>query len=1124
MAGTKVSQLNEDSNPTSDDLVLAVDNATGQSKKVSMGNIVEKGGAGVLAAKASITYVDAQDAAIVATKGQPDGIAPLGTDAKLNAIYLPDNWPTITSQYMGVNAAGGEFGSVFPGTYDTDYHYNSLASYTYLASRGHKLVRVPFRWERIQHTLGGVLDTSELTRLQQATAQANAAGLRVILDLHNYARYNDGTDLILGSDDLTQAHLVDVWTKLSTAFKTGYDVGYSIMNEPHDMPGVRGTFAGTAMYGWPSSTMSWTGDGTLSQTGGKLRNTITVSGGGYKTYRYDDAAQRTNFVADKATIEFECTIPTGTTGNWKAKAWAQDSAFADIAESNTIIIRSDTDELTTYLVPNVMCTVRTTFAAAIPSDGEGFGIQIEASSPPDQTLVVDVDNYTIGTVTGAVTGAEQWETISTAVYTAIRNNTDANDVYVCLYGWAHAVDDHDSWWLPGAIPELHLYFDDDKSGIYASSYSTENSNAVGQGFASVTARSLDRLSDLTTWLGTNKGFIGEIGWPNTTDWNAVGNAVYAAAYAADLDVTYWAASEWLDTGYPLVPYHTNSGSTLSTATAIADVIEDYPSKVQNLRSYIDSLDGNSATITIGKTGSGANFECDGTDDQVQFQAAMDLAVAGTDAAPAIITVIGYNKAWQYSFSDAVVLKPVSGGNAVHIYMSNAVIKNADGYSGEKFISQNFYNEINSNYNSYSTLGGFYLHGGILEGNSEHGTIHTFTYANFAAFPGTGVTGNIYVDRETDTGYMWNGSAYYYAGDGTSAYGTGIKNNGKHWRAYAHHQIKIYGFHYVIEDTEIYDSLEFSLYSEQTNTDTEVFNDYATMETVLRHISIVGYNLGAINWLGPHDSTWYDVGPHTNQYSVGTVLYNVYISAGANYNGGGLVVHNFHPWGNTATYGANVVLDHASIRGDAYIEGSTNGVGLRAKSSTFSLDLVSTNTAIGVELTDCYNVSLQIDNYYQFVTMQKLVKILGNLRNSQIYIKNIDDNNLSGSPQVFDIASAGDIKYCLFWARIPYLSPEVAIGLDVGDLDETNELDIIKFGSPSWNTRTIRQIPMGGDYARMTNDGWANMKFEPQTLHGTPWADWLEYDGTDVYMTTHAGTRYKLNALDYSGSSVDGGSA
>lgn len=51
MAGTKVSQLNEDSNPTSDDLVLAVDNATGQSKKVSMGNVVEKGGAGVLAAK-----------------------------------------------------------------------------------------------------------------------------------------------------------------------------------------------------------------------------------------------------------------------------------------------------------------------------------------------------------------------------------------------------------------------------------------------------------------------------------------------------------------------------------------------------------------------------------------------------------------------------------------------------------------------------------------------------------------------------------------------------------------------------------------------------------------------------------------------------------------------------------------------------------------------------------------------------------------------------------------------------------------------------------------------------------------------------------------------------------------
>lgn len=44
MAQIKVSQLTEDTAPTSDDFVLAVDNATHASKKVTMGNIVRKAG------------------------------------------------------------------------------------------------------------------------------------------------------------------------------------------------------------------------------------------------------------------------------------------------------------------------------------------------------------------------------------------------------------------------------------------------------------------------------------------------------------------------------------------------------------------------------------------------------------------------------------------------------------------------------------------------------------------------------------------------------------------------------------------------------------------------------------------------------------------------------------------------------------------------------------------------------------------------------------------------------------------------------------------------------------------------------------------------------------------------
>src|SRR5438874_5023809 len=68
-----------------------------------------------------------------------------------------------TNGYLrGVNDNGGEFGgaptsqatSTFSnansGTYGSAYHYDSQATFHYLASRGVKLVRIPFRWERIQ--------------------------------------------------------------------------------------------------------------------------------------------------------------------------------------------------------------------------------------------------------------------------------------------------------------------------------------------------------------------------------------------------------------------------------------------------------------------------------------------------------------------------------------------------------------------------------------------------------------------------------------------------------------------------------------------------------------------------------------------------------------------------------------------------------------------------------------------------------------------------------------------------------------------------------------------------------------------------------------------------------------
>lgn len=146
--------------------------------------------------------------------------------------------------------AGGEFGeapttkpsSTFSnehlGRYNTDYHYDTQATFNFLASRGITLVKIPFRWERLQRTLGGSLKAAELRRLRAAVNRAGSAGLRVILDMHNFGAYylDNGTRGVrcsIGSPGCSIRDLADVWRRISRQFKDHPAViGYTTMTEP----------------------------------------------------------------------------------------------------------------------------------------------------------------------------------------------------------------------------------------------------------------------------------------------------------------------------------------------------------------------------------------------------------------------------------------------------------------------------------------------------------------------------------------------------------------------------------------------------------------------------------------------------------------------------------------------------------------------------------------------------------------------------------------------------------------------------------------------------------------------------------------------------------------------------
>lgn len=131
----------------------------------------------------------------------------------------------------GVNLAGAEFGED-GGAYGTAYTYPTDQTITYFAGKGFNSVRLPFSWSRLQPSLDAGFDPAEFGRLSDTIARLRAAGLTVVLDPHNYARYRGE---LIGSPAVPYEAFARFWTELALAFGNQDGIVFGLMNEPHTM-------------------------------------------------------------------------------------------------------------------------------------------------------------------------------------------------------------------------------------------------------------------------------------------------------------------------------------------------------------------------------------------------------------------------------------------------------------------------------------------------------------------------------------------------------------------------------------------------------------------------------------------------------------------------------------------------------------------------------------------------------------------------------------------------------------------------------------------------------------------------------------------------------------------------
>ena len=104
----------------------------------------------------------------------------------------------------------------------------------HFVSNGFNTFRLAVGWAYLTDnaaTATGVLNSANLAEFDQLVTGCLNTGAYCIIEVHNYARFNDA---IIGQGGPTNAVFAALWTSLANHYKGYGNIIFGVMNEPHD--------------------------------------------------------------------------------------------------------------------------------------------------------------------------------------------------------------------------------------------------------------------------------------------------------------------------------------------------------------------------------------------------------------------------------------------------------------------------------------------------------------------------------------------------------------------------------------------------------------------------------------------------------------------------------------------------------------------------------------------------------------------------------------------------------------------------------------------------------------------------------------------------------------------------